>query len=110
MMVSRKKLIVHFATAEPNIAVRQSKSLEDRDIGNNLRLFGKFRPTISKFSSLWEMAQVPLLSLQSTLHSQVLSIKDRRNGEGKPVLKLVSSGNGQLFALTAPDLCIPGIS
>ena len=39
--------------------------------------------------------------------AQVLSIKKRRNCVGSQVFKLVSCGNGQLFALTAPDLRIP---
>ena len=41
--------------------------------------------------------------------SQVLSIKDRRNGVGKPVFKLVPFGSGQLFTLVAPDLCVPAV-
>ena len=41
--------------------------------------------------------------------SQVLSIRDRRNGIGKPVYKLAPFGSGQLFALVAPDLCVPGV-
>ena len=27
----------------------------------------------------------------------------------KPVFKLARFGNGQVFALTVPDLCVPGI-
>ena len=42
--------------------------------------------------------------------SQVLSIKGRRNGVGKPVFKLASLGSGQTFTLVAPDLCLPGVS
>ena len=42
--------------------------------------------------------------------SQVLSIKDRRNGVGKPVFKLAPFGSGPLFTLVAPDLCVPGVS
>ena len=42
--------------------------------------------------------------------SQVLSIKDRRNGVGKPVFKLASLGSGQSFILVAPDLCVPDVS
>ena len=42
--------------------------------------------------------------------SQVLSIKDRRSGIGKPVLKLASLGSGQTFTLVALDLSIPGVS
>ena len=41
--------------------------------------------------------------------AQVLSIKERRNSVRNQVFKLVSHGNGQLFAFTAPDLRIPGI-
>ena len=48
---------------------------------------------------------VPALNIRS----QVLSIKDRRNGVGKPVFKLAPFGDGQLFDLTAPDLRVPGI-
>ena len=42
--------------------------------------------------------------------SQVISIKDRRNGVGKPVFKLAPFGSGLLLAFVAPDLCVPGIS
>ena len=42
--------------------------------------------------------------------SHVLSIKNRRNGVGKPVLKLASLGSGQTFTLVAPELSVPGIS
>ena len=42
--------------------------------------------------------------------SQILSIKDRRNGIGKPVFKLAPLGRGQTFTLAAPDLSVPGIS
>ena len=42
--------------------------------------------------------------------SQVLSIKDRRNGIGEPVFKLASLGSGQTLTLVAPDLSIPGVS
>ena len=41
--------------------------------------------------------------------SQILSIKDRRNGIGKPVFKLSPFGSGQLFALIVPDLRVPGV-
>ena len=42
--------------------------------------------------------------------SQVLSIKDRRNGIGKPVFKLASRGSMQTLTLVAPDLSVPGVS
>ena len=42
--------------------------------------------------------------------SQILSVKDRRNGIGKPVFKFVPCGSGQTFTLVASDLSVPGIS
>ena len=42
--------------------------------------------------------------------SHVLSIKDRRNGVGKPVFKRASLESGHTFTLVAPDLCVPGVS
>ena len=42
--------------------------------------------------------------------SQILSIKDRRNGIGKPVFNLAPLGSGQTFTLVAPDLSVPDIS
>ena len=42
--------------------------------------------------------------------SHVLSIKDRRNGIGKPVFKLAPLGSGQTFAVVAPGLSVPGVS
>ena len=41
--------------------------------------------------------------------SLVLSIKDRRNGVGKPVFKLAPLGSGQTFALVTPELSVPGV-
>ena len=90
------------------IIVRQSQSIEDREIGKQFApLWKSNRLTNSKFSSLMEMTEGAFLipALDARLH--VLSIKDRRNGVGKPVFKLASLGNGQLFALAAPDLCVP---
>ena len=42
--------------------------------------------------------------------SHVFSIKDRRNGVGKPVFKLASLGSGQTFDFVSPDLSVPGVS
>ena len=43
------------------------------------------------------------------VRSQFVSIKDRRNGVGKPMFKLAPFGNAQLFDLATPDLRVPGI-
>ena len=92
------------------MSVRQPKSLEDRETGK-------------QFAPLWRVLadQLKILFLDEDYddgafivpafdaRSQVLSIKDRRNGVGKPVFKLAPFGNGQLFDLATPDLRVPGI-
>ena len=92
-----------------SFTVRQSKSLEAGKLGNNLRLCGRVLATKLKVLFLegddTDVFIVPALDVRS----QVISIKDRRNGMGKPVFKLAPSGHGQVFALTAPDLRVPGI-
>ena len=99
-----------FCNAKTTIAVRQSRSSEDREIGK-------------QFAPLWRVLAdqlkilfpdgddegafvVPALDTRS----HVLSMKDRRNGVGKPVFKLASLGSGQTFTLVAPDLSVPGVS
>ena len=97
-----------FYQSRTNIAVRQSKSLEDREIGKH------FCALVESFGKL----EVIFLDGDDTgtfivaapdVRSQVLSSKDRRNGVGKPEFKLAPLGNGQVFALTAPYLHVPGI-
>ena len=83
-----------FCCAQTTITVCQAKSIEDREIGK-------------QFAPLWKVLaeQLKILfpagddecafivpALDARL--QVLSIKDRRNGVGKPVLKLASFGSG----------------
>ena len=99
-----------FCCAKSTTPVRQSKSLEDRETGK-------------QFAPLWRVLAdhlkilfpdgdgagdfvVPALDARS----QVLGIKDRRNGVEKPVFKLTPFGSGQLIKLVAPDLCVPGVS
>ena len=89
--------------------VRQSKTIEDREIGK-------------QFAPLWrELADqlailfpdrddegafiIPALDTRS----HILSIKDRRNGVGKPEFKLASLGSGQTFTLVTPELSVPGV-
>ena len=99
-----------FVAKHTNIAVRLCQSLEDQEIfENNLRPCGKFGPKSSKFSSLKEMTTGAFIVPALDARAQVLSIKERRNSVGNQVFKLISHGNGQLFAFTAPDLRIPGI-
>ena len=99
-----------FCNAETVISVRQSRSLEDWEIGK-------------QFAPLWRVLAEQLKTLfhdgddqgafivpALDACSQVLSIKDRRRGSGKPLFKLAPSGSAQLFTLVAPDLCVPGIA
>ena len=99
-----------FCCAKTTSSVRQSKALEDREIGK-------------QFAPLWRVLAEQLKTLfpdgddegafivpALDGRSQVLSIKDRRNGVGKPVFTLAPLGSGQLFTLVAPDLCVPGVS
>ena len=87
-----------FSCAKTTISVRQSKSLEDREIGK-------------QFAPLWTVfAEQLKIIFPDDARSQVLSIKDRRNSVGKPVFKLAPFGSGQLFTVVAPDLCVPCVS
>ena len=97
-----------FCCAKTTFTVRQSKLLEDRKIGK-------------QFAPLWRVLadQLKLLfpgggdegAFTVPAHdarSQILSIKDRRNGIGKPVFKLASLGSGQTFTLVTPELSVSG--
>ena len=98
-----------FCQCRTNIVVRQPKTLEDREIGKQFAPLWK--ALAEKLEVLFPEGDgtgtfiVPALDVRS----QVLSIKDRRNGVGKPVFKLAPFGNGEVFARTAPDLHVPGI-
>ena len=112
-----------------------SKSIEDREIGDQLALLR--RELADQLKVLFTDGDdegafiIPAL----VARSHVLSIKDRRNGVGKQVFKhaplgsgqtfsfvtpelsvpvvppnvLSLLGSGQLFVLVAPDLCVPGV-
>ena len=74
-----------------------------------MRLFGKFLEAQLKVLFPDGDDTGTLIVPALDVRSQVLSTNDRRNGVGKPVFKLAPLGNGQVFALTAPDLHVPGI-
>ena len=56
-----------FHCTNTSIIVRQSKSIEDREIGNNLHICGESWLTSSNFSSLMEMTKVHSSSQRLTL-------------------------------------------
>ena len=95
-------------TSTKNI-VRQSKSIEDREIGKQFaplwRELGDQLRVLFPDGDNEGAFIIPALDARS----QVLSIKDRRNGIGKPVFKLASFGSGQTFTLVVPELSVPGI-
>ena len=97
-----------FCSVKTTISVRQTKSLEDRE-GQQFSLL--WRVFADQLKILFPEGDdegafiVPALDARS----QVLSIKDRSNGIGKPVFKLAPFGSGQMFTLVAPDLSVAGI-
>ena len=98
MMVSPYEINSPFCCTETTITVRQPKSLEDREIGKQ---FAPLRRVLAdQLDILFPDGDdegafiVPALDACS----QVLSIKIRRNGVGKPVFKL---------ALMEVDSCLP---
>ena len=108
-MVSPTKLIVRSAKAEPISQSVSPSHLEDWEIGKQCAplwgiLAAKLKVLFPEGDDTGAFI-VPALDA----NAQVLSIKNRRNGVGKPVFKLVPFGNEQLFALTALDLRVPGI-
>ena len=99
-----------FCCTNTNIIVRQSKSIEDRDIGKHFAPL--WRELADQLKVLFPDGDdegafiIPALDARS----QVLSTEDRRNGIGKPVFKRASRGSGQTFTLVAPELSVLGVS
>ena len=97
-----------FYCANTTITVRQSKSIEDRKIEKQLALL--WRELADQLEIIFPDRDdegafiIPALDTRS----HVLSIKDRRNGVGKPVFKLAPLGSGKhlpLFDLSCLSLC-----
>ena len=84
--------------------------LKTERLENNLRLCGLGWLNTLKFSFLMKMMRVFFILPALDARSQILSIKDRRNGIGKPVFKLAPLGSGQTFTHVVPDLSLPGMS
>ena len=83
-----------FCSVKTTITVRQSKSIEDPEIGK------QFAPVWRELADQLEIlfpnrddegaSIIPALNTRS----HVISIKDRRNGVGKPVFKHAPLGSG----------------
>ena len=96
-------------SANTTITVRQSKSIEDQEIGK--QFVPLWRELADQLKILFPDGDdegafiIPALDTRS----HVLSIKDRRNGVGKLVFKLAPLGSGQTYTFATPDLSVPGI-
>ena len=107
-MTSPMRLTVPFATSKTPITVRQSETIEDREIGKQFAPL--WRELADQLKVLFPDADdegvfiIPALDARS----HILSIEDRRNGIGKPVFKLAPLGSGQTFALFTPELSVLG--
>ena len=99
-----------FCCTNTTITVRQSRSIEDREIGKQFAPLWKGLADQLKVLFPDEDDEGVFILPALDARSQILGIKDRRNGIGKPVFKLAPLGSGQTFTLVAPDLSVPGIS
>ena len=108
MMVFLMHLTVSSATPKQLLSANP-RQLKTEILENNLHLWRELADQLEiLFSSRDDECAFIIPALDTRSH--IPSIKDRRNGVGKPVIKLAPRGSGQTFALGAPDLCVPGIS
>ena len=99
-----------FCRTSTTITVRQSRSIENREIGKQIAPLWKVLAEQLKVLFLEEDDEGVFILPALDARSQILSIKDRRNGIGKPVFKLAPLGSRQTFTPVTPDLSVPGIS
>ena len=103
------RLTSPFCNTKTTITVRQSKTIEDREIGK------QFAPSWRELADQLEIlfpnrdddgaSIIPALDTRS----YILSINDRRNGVGKPMFKLAPLGSEETFALVTPELSVLGV-
>ena len=99
-----------FCSIKTTIAVRQSRSIEYREIGKQFApLWRVLADQVKVFFPEGDDEDALIIPALDT-RSQVLSIKDRRNGLGKHVFKLASLGSGRTFTLVTPELSVRSIS
>ena len=103
------RLTVPFATPKQLLLFANLRQLKTEKLENNLHLWRELADQLKVlFPDGDDEGGFILPALDA--RSQILSIKDRRNGIGKPVFKLAPLGSGQTCNLVAPDLCVPGSS
>ena len=97
-------------TSKTTFLVRLSRSVEDRETGK--QFMPLWRAFADELRILFPEGDdkgsfvVPALDARS----QILSIKDRRNGVRKSVFILAPLGSRQTFALVSPDVPIPRVT
>ena len=96
-------------SAKTAFSVRQSNSLEDREIGKQFAPLWECWPNSSKFSSLKVMAQVHLLSLRSTPAHKFSESRIEETALENQCSNLSLLEADRSFALVAPDLCVLGV-
>ena len=89
-----------------SILVRQSKSQDDCEIGK--RFAPLWNALSKKLQELFPESDIEGTFIVPSLdvRAQVLNIYDRRNGDVKHVFKLAPPGHDQMFATTAPRVCV----
>ena len=93
------------------ITVRQSRSIEDREIGKQFAPLWKAFADQLKILFLDEDDEGVFILHVLDARSQILSIKDSRNGIVKPGFQTFAPlGSEQTFTIVVPDLSVPGIS
>ena len=110
MMASPMRLTVTFCSVKVTIIVRQSKSIEEREIGKQFAPF--WRESADQLKVLFPDRDDESAFIIPELYrrSHVLSIKDRRNGVVKPVFKFAPLGSGHTFALVTTELSVLAVS
>ena len=99
-----------FCRASSTIVVRQSRSIEDREMGKHFALLWKVLAEQLRVLFADEDDEGVFILPALDARSHFLNIKGRRNGIGKQVFKLAPLGSGQTFTFATPDLSVPCIS
>ena len=107
-MVSHTKLTVPSAAPRELSRCVNPNQLKTGRLESNLRLCGELSDQLKiLFPDGDDEGTIVVPALDA--RSQVLSIKDPRNGVRKPVFKFAPFGSRQLFTLVSPDLSVPGV-
>ena len=90
--------------------MRRSGSSQDRENGKQCAPLGKELADQLELLFPDEDDECTFIIPAPDSRSQILSVRDRRNGVGKPVFKLAPLCSGQKFTIISPDLLVLGVS